>query len=191
MSPEDLSLLSDIELMQRCQLRGAKDDRPFQELLHRYQAAIWRICYNFTGNRQDAEDLTQEAFFKVYRSLRQFEGRSSFKSWLYRIAINTCKNEIRRRNSRPQLAEIVVESVPGSASVEQEVQRRQQSRHLALALAQLTPEAYEVWHLKDVEQRPYGEIAQRLGIGISAAKMRVLRARQAIQLAYRQLAKPE
>jgi RNA polymerase sigma-70 factor (ECF subfamily) len=191
MSLEGQSSLYDDELVKLCQARGARDDRPFQELLHRYQAAIWRVCYSFTNNSQDAEDLTQEVFFKVYRRLEQFEGRASFKSWLYRIAINTSKNEIRRRSSRPRPIEIELETaaekVAGPASVEEEAQRRQQSRQLALALAQLSPEEHEVWHLKDVEQHPYEEIAQRLGIGVSAAKMRVLRARQVIQSAYAQL----
>jgi RNA polymerase sigma-70 factor (ECF subfamily) len=54
--------------------RAATDDRPIQELLHRYQNMVWRVCYSFMRNPQDAEDLTQEVFLRVYRSLPHFEG---------------------------------------------------------------------------------------------------------------------
>ncbi len=187
-----LTDLADDELVRLAQERGSRDDRPFQELLHRYQQVVWRVCYSFTRNPQDAEDLTQEVFFKAYRSLAGFEGRSTFKTWIYRIAINTSQNEIRRRSRRPQEAHTAVddmaEYLPSSASVEAEWQRRRRNELLAQAIASLRPEEVEVLHLKDLEQRPYAEIAEMLDIGVSAAKMRVQRARLALQAAYRLLA---
>ena len=94
MGQQTFAELSDAALIEVCQQRGAKDDRPFQELFRRYQSVVWRVCYSYMRNREDAEDLTQDVFFKVYRNLYQFEGRSSFKTWVYRVAINTCQNEI-------------------------------------------------------------------------------------------------
>lgn len=183
--------LSDAALIEVCQQRGTKDDRPFQELFRRYQSVVWRVCYSYMRNRQDAEDLTQDVFLKVYRNLNQFEGRSSFKTWLYRVAINTCQNEIRRRGRRPQVTEtemdIIAEIMPSAQSVEKAYQNRNRRELLAEALANLDMGASEILYMKDMEERPYNEIADMLDIGISAAKMRVQRARLALQAQYRLL----
>jgi RNA polymerase sigma-70 factor (ECF subfamily) len=186
-----LAELSDATLIEVCQQRGTRDDRPFQELFRRYQSVVWRVCYSTMRNRQDAEDLTQDVFFKVYRSLPQFEGRSSFKTWLYRVAINTCQNEIRRRGRRPQEAETemqtIAEIMPSGQSVEKAYQAQHKREVLAEALANLDSGASEILYLKDMEERPYNEIAALLDIGVSAAKMRVQRARLALQAQYRLL----
>lgn len=187
-----LSDLSDEDLVQRFQERGAKDDRPFRELLQRHQQLVWRTCYSFMKNPQDAEDLTQEVFFKVYRYLEQFEGRASFKTWLYRIAVNTCKNEIRKQSHRPQLTEkdtdTLADVLPDEQTMEMTLMQRRQNELLAQAMAQLRPEEAEIIRMKDLEQRQYHEIAEILDIGLSAAKMRVQRARLAFQIAYNALA---
>lgn len=186
-----LSDLSDTELLSLCQARVAKDDWPFQELFCRYQTLVWRICYSFTHNQQDAEDLTQEVFFRAYRGLPGFQERSSLKTWLYQIALNVCQNEVDRRASRPPVIEAAVEdmaeSLAGASSAETEHQSQARGEQLAQALAQLPAEAYEALYLKDLEQHSYAEIAEMLDITLSAAKMRVQRARLALQLTYRQL----
>lgn len=195
MGQQALAELSDAALIEVCIERGTKDDRPFQELFRRYQSVVWRVCYSYMRNRQDAEDLTQEVFFKVYRSLQQFEGRSSFKTWLYRVAINTCQNEIRRRGRRPKEAETemetIAEIIPAGQSVEKAYQNQYKREVLAEALANLDPSVSEILYMKDMEERPYNEIADMLEIGVSAAKMRVQRARLALQVQYRLLAGEE
>lgn len=192
MTQVSLSELTDLELVLRCQENGHYDDRPFQELMHRYQALIWRICYSSLHNPQDAEDLTQDVFMKVYRSLDRFEGRSSFKTWIYRIAINTCRNEIRHRQRRPQEAlsaiEDMADMLPAASTTVTDWQAQVQREQLALALHSLRPEEYEILRLKDIEERPYTDITAQLGISLSAAKMRAQRARQALQAQYMQLA---
>ena len=184
-----LSDLSDQELVAWCQESGRQDDRPFQALVHRYQSLIWRVCYSSLRNPQDAEDLTQEVFIKVYRSLDSFEGRSSFKTWVYRIAINSCRNEIRRRCRRPQEAASAIEEMADflpapTTTTDGEWETRLQREQLALALTQLRPEEYEILLLKDIEERPYAEITGVLDISLSAAKMRVQRARQSLQTTF-------
>lgn len=183
--------LSDDELVHLWQTRGSKDDRPFQELFRRYQNLVWRICYSYFRNAQDAEDLTQEVFLKAYRNLDRFEGRASFKTWISRVAINTCKNESRRRGRRPQLADTEVETMeeilPSEATVESEWQEKRQQQLLTMAMAELSTDAFDILVLKDLEQRPYAEIAEMLDISVSAAKMRAQRARLTLQGVYRQL----
>jgi RNA polymerase sigma-70 factor (ECF subfamily) len=191
MNLDSLSILSDEALITLCQERIGQDDRPFQELVRRYQTIIWRVCYSSLRNHQDAEDLTQEVLLKVYRNIASFEGRSSFKTWMYRIAINSCRNEIRHRSRRPQEAAVTVEDMadvlPSDTTTDSEWQAQAQRARLALALSQLRPEEYEILRLKDIEERPYADITGTLGISLSAAKMRAQRARQALQRQYYQV----
>lgn len=191
---QSLAELTDETLVSLCQQHRG-DERPFRELIHRYQSIVWRVCYSSFHNPQDAEDLTQDVFIKVYRKLDTFEGRSSFKTWVYRIAINTCRNEIRRRSRRPQETINAIEDMsnflPSPTTVEAEWQAHWQHEQLVQALAQLRPEEYEILRLKDIEERPYTDITRTLGIGLSAAKMRAQRARQALKRSYHQLAGEE
>ncbi len=184
------STLTDEELVALSQVQDG-DERPFQALMHRYQSLIWRVCYSSFHNAQDAEDLTQDVFLKVYRKLDTFEGRSSFKTWMYRIAINTCRNEIRYRTRRPQEAASAIEEMadflPFHKTTDDEWRLRAQREQLSLALTQLRPEEFEIIRLKDIEERPYADITRTLGIGLSAAKMRTQRARQALQRSYAQV----
>ena len=184
---DELARLSDEALVELCRIRGSGDSRPFTELFRRHKRFVWRTCYRFVWDAQDAEDLMQEVFFKTYRSLSQFRGASSFRTWLFQIAVNTARNELRRRSRRPQVSdtplEVLIEILPRGAGA---------AAHISLprvtqAWECLRPEERQVLHLKDLEQRPYEEITQMLGISLSAAKMRVLRARLALKEAYRQL----
>lgn len=190
-----LTDLPDDELVVLCQAQGSHDDRPIQELFHRYQNMVWRVCYSFMRNPQDAEDLTQEVFLRIYRSLPQFEGRSSLKTWIYRIALNTCKNEIRHRSRRPQAAEADVQTLadvlPATTTTEGEWQKIHTNRQLAMAFSRLRPEEYDILTLRDVEERPYTEIAEMLSINLSAAKMRAKRARESLKLNLYQVAGSE
>ncbi len=187
--------LSDTELVHLCQVRGGKDDRPFSELFHRYQTQVWRTCYRFSGNTADADDLTQEVFFKAYRGLPAFEGRASFKTWLHRITINTCQNELRKQRREPTLAETPMEDL--EETLEGEPLRNGQGekaytwQQINQLLVNVREEDREALFLRDVEERPFSEIADMLGISLSAAKMRVYRTRLEIQKAFALLEKEE
>jgi RNA polymerase sigma-70 factor (ECF subfamily) len=185
-----LSQLSDEALVRLCLEREGKDERPFAELFRRYDAYLWNLSYRLMGNALDAEDLVQEVFFKVYRSLSQFQGRSAFKTWLYQIAVNTVRNEWRRRSRRPQVSDVPLEVLAPTLAAEETVEKMwtQHSRRELLegAWASLGPAERQVLQLKDVEGRPYSEIARLLNASLSAVKMRVQRARLALRAAYQQ-----
>jgi len=187
--------LSNTELVHLCQVRGGKDDRPFAELFHRYQTQVWRTCYRFAGNAADADDLTQEVFFKVYRGLAAFESRSSFKTWLHRITINTCQNELRKRRRQPAFAETPMEDLEETLTGEPlrngEGEKALTWQHINQLLENVREEDREALFLRDVEERPFSEIAETLGVSLSAAKMRVYRTRLEIQKAFARLEKEE
>ncbi len=184
-----LTDLDDDQLVLLCLNRGQRNDRPYQELFRRHNKMVWHICYRFLGNGSDAEDMTQEVFFKAYRNLEKFEGRSLFKTWIYRIAVNTCQNELRRRSRRPQESqtelEVATEFSPSAETVDQTYDQLALSELLADALNALRPSEREIIILKDVEERPYADIADIMNISLSAAKMRVQRARLALQREYK------
>ena len=159
---------------------GRRDERLFSQLFRRRHRLVWNVCYKFFGNTQDADDTTQEVFFQAFRKLHQFRGDSSFRTWLQRIAENSCKNELRHRSRRLRttpVAEFVLENVidPGRDSLQDLVAARSH-QDLQRALSELTPEEVTLLQLV-ANHLSTAEVAERLGISVSAAKMRVLRAR--------------
>jgi RNA polymerase sigma-70 factor (ECF subfamily) len=157
-------------------------------LYKRHQQYIWRICYRYVQNPQNAEDLMQEVFFKAYRGMTNFEGRSSFKTWLSRIATRTCLNELRHWERRPQIhpepLDIFAEFIPSEDVAGPSRERTPELAVLAWAMTRLRPEELEVIQMKDLDERTYDEIAQIQEISLSAAKMRVHRTRLALRAAY-------
>jgi RNA polymerase sigma-70 factor (ECF subfamily) len=191
MAKANLTELTDQALVDLCKTRGAKDDRPFEELFKRHQAAVWRVCYYFLGDALDAEDIVQDVFFKAYRGLQGFEGRASFRTWINQIALNTCKNELRMRSRRPAVVEEELDDMGEPSELAEGTDRRWQDmterEELAQALEMLEPDQFTVLQLRDMESRSYAEVAHMLGISQSAAKMRVQRARLALRSALQKI----
>lgn len=185
----DLGQLSDRQLVERTLDRGRRDDRPFGELFRRHRGLVWRVALGFFGNVQDAEDVTQDVFFTAYRKSAQFKGEASFRTWLHRIATNRCKNELRRRSRRLRtvnepLEEAAAAATNGSPGPEAVTVRGRRLQRLALAIDSLTPEERRILRLVDLEQTPYKEVAEHLGLSLGAVKMRVLRARARLREAF-------
>ena len=179
--------LLDEELVRLCQERLPGDTRPFRTLVARYRDQVTNTAYRFLGDPHDAEDVAQEVFLKVYRGLPDFRAASSFSTWLYRITVNTSKNELRHRSRQPTLLEPDLESLgilrPAAPSAEQAVTTREQRDAIQETLDRLGETDREALILRDMQGLSYREIATVLGIGLSAAKMRVQRAR----LSFREL----
>lgn len=186
--PDDLS---DELLAERYLAGGRTEDSLFARLVRRRRNDVWRVCFSFFGNHQDAEDMTQEVFFTAYRKLAQFGGRSSLRTWLHRIAANTCKNELRRRSRRPRAREgdaDFPETLPHpGSSTEEALLLEERHRLLGRALGLLPVEDARLLRLVELEARPYADLATELGLSLSGVKMRVLRARLALQRVYQGL----
>ena len=185
----DLTSLTDSELVALCLERKGRDERPFAEFIRRYHMLVARGLYGYFSEERDVEDLTQEIFFKIYRSLHQFEGRSSVKTWIISITRNTALNELRKRSLRPIEIEDSIEdqdeimSIGDDLYLQKEFSKKQVYQR---AFSMLNQQEQEILLLKDIEELTYETVARRLAISISAAKMRTQRARLAMKKYYQE-----
>jgi RNA polymerase sigma-70 factor, ECF subfamily len=182
---EDLALVRRVQSNQR-------DLRPFEELVRRHEGQVLANCRSLSGSADDAQDLAQEVFVKVYFGLPRLREGSRFGAWVQRIKVNHCLNFLRRRRGRsfvdvespvhqdePQLQ---VEPAVEAATVAGD--RRQM---IAAALDRL-PETVRVpLVMSDLDEMPYQDIADELGIGLSAVKMRIKRGREQFRSVFAQM----
>lgn len=160
---------TDQELV-RASLEGNRT--AFAELVARHQDAVFGLAVGMTRNREDAADMAQEAFIRAYGKLGQYNPEYSFKAWLLRICANQTKNLFRSRMRRRRVEELHLKEAEVAGSAE-----TPDYAELEAALAQLPPKLAMPLRLKHMEGLAYEEVAQVLGIGVSTAKMRTLRAR--------------
>lgn len=161
----------------------------FNRLVLRHKDRIYGLCLRLLArDRQEAEDAAQETFVKVYHSLRDFRMESKFSSWLYRIAVNTCKNRLVSRSYResryrldPETADAVAGSEPDRArsapSPDQVLEAKGKREKIEAAIARLPEEQRTLVVLRDVEGRSYEEIAEATGLNPGTVKSRLNRGR--------------
>jgi RNA polymerase sigma-70 factor (ECF subfamily) len=163
------------------------DRTEFARLVDIYSAPIYRLALKIVGNPQDAEDVLQEAFIKAYRNLSTFEGRSSFSTWLYRIASNEAFMMLRRRKPEAVSVDAEVETPDGEQEPvqivdwcclpEEELLTAESREYLDMAVDRLAPTLRVVFLLRDIEGLSVRETAEALRISEAAVKTRLLRAR--------------
>ena len=162
------------------------DITAFETLVGRYERKIFRLAQNITQNKEDAEDVMQEAFLKSYQHLGEFQGNSRFYTWLVRIAVNQALMKLRKR--RPNQVSLDEEVDTGEDTMPREVEdwgpspeeRYKQSELggiLTSTIAELEPPFRIVFQLRDIEELSTEETAEALGLSIPAVKSRLLRAR--------------
>jgi len=170
-------------------VRAAKtgDDKAFGELVKRYDRNVFRIAQHITQNREDAEDVVQDAFLKAYTNLQQFQEQSKFYTWLVRIAVNEALMKLRRRRPERTVSldeDIQTEddSVPREVAdwapnPEQNYNQAELREILSRTIQGLPPGFRTVFILRDVEGLSTEETAEALELSVPAVKSRLLRAR--------------
>jgi RNA polymerase sigma-70 factor, ECF subfamily len=158
----------------------------FETLVGRYERKILRLAQNITQNREDAEDVMQEAFLKAYEHLSGFQGNSRFYTWLVRIAVNQALMKLRKR--RPNVVSIDEEVNTGEDLIPREIEdwgpspedrykQTELSDILSEVIGDLDPSFRIVFQLRDIEELSTEETAEALGLSVPAVKSRLLRAR--------------
>ncbi len=162
------------------------DITAFETLVGRYERKIFRLAQNITQNKEDAEDVMQEAFLKSYQHLGEFQGNSRFYTWLVRIAVNQALMKLRKR--RPNQVSLDEDVDTGEDTMPREVEdwgpspeERYKQAELGTILnstiAELEPPFRIVFQLRDIEELSTEETAEALGLSVPAVKSRLLRAR--------------
>lgn len=188
-SPEQLRSLEDDELVQLCQQQLPYQLQAYRELLRRHESVVFSTCISMLGNVQDAEEVTQDAFVQVFNKIHQFERRSAFKTWLYRIVFNMCLNRRKSTAARRNREMVAGEEM---AQDQESMSRQPASGHtmddrVTKALGRLKPDDQEIIRLRFVAELSLAEISQHLKIGLSATKMRLYRAMEDFKKHYEAL----
>ena len=168
-------------------LAKAGDQAAFGELLTRYEKQVYHQALRLLSNPEDAADVTQEVFFKVWRALPTFQGNSSFSTWLYRLTDNAALDLLRREKKRRGDASLDDEAGqwdsllanPGSAP-HRELEKKELHRAVSRGLAALSEEHRQVLVLREINGLSYEEIGQILGLTPGTVKSRIARARLAL-----------
>jgi RNA polymerase sigma-70 factor (ECF subfamily) len=174
------------------QARGG-DSEAFRLLVERHSRAVYQLAYRVTGNAQDAEDVVQDTFLKAYRQLGRFEARSSFGTWLHRIAMNCSVDLLRGRPRREQAeesetlelrgADQAAVTAPVPASPERLAESAEVGDKVKAAMDRLTALERAVFVLRHFEGYSIEEIGRQLGMRESATKHSVFRAVKKMRLA--------
>lgn len=169
----------------------ARDELAFNELMQLYQRRVFALVYRMLGRREDAEEVVQETFVQVFRKVDKFRGDSKLSTWLFRVAVNLCKNRMksnaRRPSSRQQdidaIADHTVFSSAEGVSVgsverpDELVEGRRLEQIVKEAIMRLEPEFRQLVILRDVEDLSYEEISEVTGLPRGTVKSRIHRGR--------------
>ena len=185
---------TDIDLVER--FRGG-DVSAFNEIVRRYQDRIYTLCFRWLGKVQGAEDVSQEIFLALHRSLPGFRGDARLSTWVFKVALNHCRNRRMYRSRRgwgrhdalgpdPDGERRELEIEDPARGQEEAVVANEEARQVIDALSELGDEHRQVLLLRDIEDLPYEEIAEVLGLPEGTVKSRIHRARLELATILRQ-----
>jgi RNA polymerase sigma-70 factor (ECF subfamily) len=166
------------ELLAACR-RG--DPRAFEEVVRRTYRHVYTQALRLVGDRQEAEDVAQEAYLRVFRGLAGFRGEAQFETWLYRIVANAAMTHLRRRRRFGELMTEADEEPEGLPAEGRVAERAVDREALELALRSLPPSMRSAVVLKDVYGLSCREIGEQLGVSEGAVKVRLHRARKRLK----------
>lgn len=164
------------------------DMTAFDELMIRYERQIYRLCYRFTSNTDDARDLAQEVFIKAFEHLADFRKESSLKTWLYRIATNHCINHV--KSNHQQFVEVTDTVRQVSPTAQSDLEAKEQRDHFRLMVKKLPPKQRAILELRIHEQLSYEEIATMSNRSVSTIKASVFFALEKLRKLVKEPLKP-
>lgn len=188
---------SDQRLIERLQ---GRDERAFLELLQAYQERVFKLLFRMLGRRDEAEDMAQEVFVQVFKAVGTFRGDSKLSTWIYRIAVNLCKNRIKYLSRRKTEAQDTYDSgedrsdhagargvTSGDVSrPDHLIEGYELEKFVGRALLAMDPDFREILVLRDVEDLSYEELSQITGLPDGTVKSRLHRARAMLKASLEQ-----
>ena len=166
-------------------LRSAQrgNEAAFATIVRDYQTPVYNYVLRLTGDRANAEDLTQEVFLRVFQALPRFSLRCKFTTWLFQVTKNRVLDELRARERRPHPS-VALDDAPAIETLDPPVEESETIDTLWRAIHDLNPDLKMALLLRDVVGLPYNEIADALEITLSTVKWRIFKAREEVQLAF-------
>lgn len=184
---DSLDTLSDESLIKRCLEELPETTKAFHELLRRYERMVFHTCLRMLGSVEEAEETCQDTFLRIHEKLHQFEGRSAFKTWLFRVVYNQCMTRKRQLAIRRERG-VAIEEELTRESAEKETSTEFQEFDLSEAVNRtinlLKPDDKEIVVLRFISELSLEEISEVLGLGLSATKMRLYRAMERFKSLY-------
>lgn len=169
------------ELIRSCKSELPYNHTTFEILVERYKDLVYTLCYRFVGKDTDAEDLTQEVFTKIYLNFKNFEERSKFSSWIYRIAHNHCMDHINRRKREFDIIGKYTEEKIRHRGIRSP---KDLSEKMQDSLNNMSPDQRGILIMKYVLGLDLREISEALELTVGAVKMRLKRAREEFREIY-------
>jgi RNA polymerase sigma factor (sigma-70 family) len=180
---------ADFEVVRRVQ---AGDVAAFDVLIRKYRERLYGVVYNMTSNREDAADLTQDAFIKAFQSIQRFGGQSSFFTWLYRIAVNSTVTHIRKARLRSffsleaidsdePVAKDIVDALTDKGGGERDTYVRELQERLNAAMQKLSIKHRTVVTLFEIDGLTHQEIAEIMDCSVGTVRSRLHYAKQLLQ----------
>lgn len=167
--------LSETELVDAC---VAGRPGAFDLIVERHRRAVYQVCYRFTGNHEDASELSQEVFLRAFRGLKNFKGQSAIGTWLHRIAVNVCLNRLAVKRPRFEPVEAQQHVDTKTESPSDRVLRDERAARVRAAVARLPRKQRAALILRTWQDLPHQEVARILGTSVGAAKANVFHALQ-------------
>jgi RNA polymerase sigma-70 factor, ECF subfamily len=167
------------------------DVESFELLINAYDKRAYNIAYRVMGNEENAKDMAQEALLRVFRSIKDFKGQSSFSTWLYRVVTNVCLDELRRRKNEKYVSmdstiqtdsgELHMELCSDKETPESVYERVEQRELITKAINELNEDYKSVIVLRDIQGFSYEEISNMLDCSLGTVKSRINRARNMLR----------
>jgi RNA polymerase sigma-70 factor (ECF subfamily) len=185
---------NEIRFIERLQSR---DERAFLELVQLYQVRVYKLVLRMVGRPDEAEDMAQEVFVQVFKAVGTFRGDSKLSTWIYRIAVNLCKNRLKYLTRRKSEVQDEYEAAQEKAELgvargvttsdlsrpDQLVEGYQLERIVEVAIAEMDADFREILVLRDIEDLSYEELSQITGLADGTVKSRLHRARAMLRAA--------
>jgi len=168
------------------------DMRAFDQLVTKYRDKVFNLCFHILGDFDEADDCAQEIFIKVYNNLKKFRFKSSFPTWLYRIAVNTCRNRISSLHSRINRTALRIGISPDSVTDHTDIldssyepgallEKSEQMNNVYKAIESLPENLRILVILRDIEGKSYEDISSITGTNLGTVKSRLVRARHQLR----------
>lgn len=180
-----------IEILDTINRAKQGDLAAFERLIQNHEATVYQIACQMMNHSEDAKDVSQEVFIKVYKNLKNFDGKSAFTTWLYRITVNTCIDEMRKRKNKQTVSMeaeqemengvILKQYEDNGKTPEEDLIAKEDCILLHKAMTQLSQEHSTILTLRDIQGFSYDEIAEILTISMGTVKSRLARARMQLK----------